>query len=286
MQTLRDKTVVITGAASGIGRALAIQAAAEGARLALSDVDTEGLAVTATRCGPGCAVRTDRLDVAERSAWAGYADAVAADLGAADVIVNNAGVALSSDIADMSYEDLEWLMSINFWGVVHGTKAFLPQIVASGDGHVVNISSLFGILSVPSQSAYNAAKFAVRGFTESLRTEMLAARLPVGVTCVHPGGIRTAIARNGRGDARHDAAAIAAHFDEKLAKTSAEKAAQGIWRGVRRGKARVLVGPDAKVLDVLVRLTGAGYQRVVARTAGRAGPPVRWIERAPREVRS
>lgn len=271
MQTLSGKTVVITGAASGIGRALAIQAAGEGARLALSDVDTDGLEATKRMCGSAAQVRTDRLDVADREAWTAYAEQIAQHYGTVNVIVNNAGVALSSNIVDMSYDDFEWLMNINFWGVVHGTKAFLPHLIASGDGHVVNISSLFGILSVPSQSAYNAAKFAVRGFTEALRMEMQVAGHPVGVTCVHPGGIKTAIARNGRGDVVHDAAEVAAHFDENLARTTPEKAAEVIWTAVRRGRARALVGADAKALDLLVRLLGSGYQRIIARNSERVG---------------
>lgn len=138
-------------------------------------------------CGGSADVRVDRLDVADREAWARYARSVSESHGTTNVIVNNAGVALSSNVVDMSYDDFEWLMGINFWGVIHGTKTFLPQLIESGDGHVVNISSLFGLMSVPSQSAYNAAKFGVRGFTEALRMEMHVAGHPVGVTCVHPG---------------------------------------------------------------------------------------------------
>lgn len=269
MQTLHGKTVVITGAGSGIGRALAIQASGEGARLAISDIDADGLAATARMCGSGADLHTARLDVADRAAWTPYAAEVFERFGHVNVIVNNAGVALSSNIIDMSYDDLEWLMNINFWGVVHGTKTFLPHLVESGDGHVVNISSLFGLLAVPSQSAYNAAKFAVRGFTEALRMEMQDAGHPVGVTCVHPGGIKTSIARSGRGDALHDPAEVAAHFDENLARTTPERAAEVIWRAVRRNKARALVGTDAKVLDLVVRLLGSGYQPVVGRAVGR-----------------
>lgn len=265
MQTLSGKTVVITGAGSGIGRALAVQASNEGARLALSDIDLDGLAETKRLCS-GSDVRTDRLDVADRAAWSDYASAIAEHYGTVNVVINNAGVALSSNIVDMSYDDFDWLMGINFWGVVHGTKAFLPHLIASGDGYVVNISSLYGLMSVPSQAAYNSAKFGVRGFTEALRMEMKLAEHRVGVTCVHPGGIKTAIARNARGDAFHDAAELAAHFDEALARTTPEKAARTIWGAVRRRKARVLVGPDAKLLDLVVRALGSGYQRVLLRT--------------------
>jgi short-subunit dehydrogenase len=163
-------------------------------------------------------------------------------------------------------------MDIDFWGVVHGTKEFLPHLVDSGDGHLVNISSLFGLLGMPGQSAYNAAKFAVRGFTEALRLEMLANRRPVTVSCVHPGGIRTAIARNARTTASHDQAAVARFFDSRLARTSADRAARTILDGMLAGKPRILVGGDAKLLDLWVRLVGARYQRPVAAVAGRVTP--------------
>lgn len=269
MTSLSNKVVAITGAGSGIGRALALQAAAEGAALALSDIDEAGLAETAKRCGANAQVRTDRIDVSDRDAVEAWAASVVDEFGRVNIIVNNAGVSLSSNIRDMSYEDFEWLMGINFWGVVHGTKAFLPAVIGSGDGHVVNISSLFGLLAVPSQSAYNAAKFGVRGFTEALRMEMLVDKLPVHVTCVHPGGIKTNIARNGRGDEFHDAEEVADFFDEELAITSPEDAAAAIWTAVRRNRPRVLVGTDAKILDKLVRLVGSGYQRVAARVSQR-----------------
>ena len=155
--------------------------------------------------------------------------------------------------------------------MVHGTRAFLPHLIASGDGAVVNVSSIFGILAVPGQSAYNAAKFAVRGFTEALRQEMLADRLPVAVTCVHPGGVRTAIARNAAAAGDTDQAGNAAFFDDHLARTTPERAAEVIVEAMLAEKARVLVGADARLLDALVRLTGSGYQRVVARLAGRSG---------------
>ncbi len=163
-------------------------------------------------------------------------------------------------------------MDVDFWGVVHGTKAFLPHLIASGDGHLVNISSLFGLLSMPGQSAYNAAKFAVRGFTESLRQEMIIAGHPVQVTCVHPGGIKTAIVRNSGAVDSLDAEALAEFFDRKLAKTSAESAAKTITRAVIGNRARSVVGMDAKVLDAFVRLVGPRYQRVFATLAKRMMP--------------
>ncbi len=274
MRTLDGKVVVITGAASGIGRALALACAGRGSSLALSDIDEVGLAETARLAeGAGAReVRTDRVDVSERAAVAAYASDVAAHFGRVDVVVNNAGVALSGDIADLSYPDLDWIVGINFWGVVHGTKEFLPHLVASGDGHVVNISSLFGLVSMPGQGAYNATKYAVRGFSEALRAEMLVAGLPVGVTVVHPGGIRTAIARNARAAPGVDQAENARLFDEQLARMDAADAAEVILRGVLAGKARVLVGVDAHLVHHAAKLLGSRYQDVVARRARRLRP--------------
>jgi NAD(P)-dependent dehydrogenase (short-subunit alcohol dehydrogenase family) len=274
MKTLTDKVVVITGAGSGIGRALALDAAARGAVLALSDVDEVGLAETAERARRRTAreVRTDVVDVRDRDAVAAYAAAVADQLGGVNVVVNNAGVALTANVEDVAYEDFRWVMDIDFWGVVHGTKEFLPYLIASGDGHVVNISSLFGLLGMPSQSAYNAAKFAVRGFTEAFRQEMLIAGYPVQVSCVHPGGIKTAIARNARAAQGEDQASMAEFFDRKLARMSPEKAASVIIEGVLADKPRIVVGSDAKLLDTFVRLVGPRYQRVVAGASNRMLP--------------
>jgi NAD(P)-dependent dehydrogenase (short-subunit alcohol dehydrogenase family) len=274
MRTLDGKVVVITGAGSGIGRALALDIAARGGLLALSDWDEVGLMETAAlvQSTANREVRTDKLDVRDRDAMRGYAASVARDLGRVNVIVNNAGVALHGDFEEVSYDDFEWVMDVDFWGVVHGTKEFLPHLISSGDGHVVNISSLFGLMGMPGQTAYNAAKFGVRGFTEALRTEMLVSRHPVQVTCVHPGGIRTAIARNARATASHDQAQVARHFDTKLARMTPERAAAVIVAGILADRPRVVVGADAKVLDVLVRLVGPRYQRVVARAARRLAP--------------
>ena len=265
------KVCVITGAASGIGRALAYDLAKRGALLALSDVDDVGLAETARQAVRlGAQVRTDRLDVSDRPAVLAYADAVVAHFGVVNVVINNAGIAFTGDIEEMAFSDIEHVMNIDFWGVVNGTKAFLPYLIASGDGHVVNISSLFGLLATPSQGAYNAAKFAVRGFTEALRQEMLVAGHPVRVTCVHPGGVATAIARNAGAAPGREAAALTDFFDRHLARTSPEHPSRTILRGVEHGHPRVLVGLDARVLDLLVRLTGSGYQRVGAMLARRA----------------
>jgi NAD(P)-dependent dehydrogenase (short-subunit alcohol dehydrogenase family) len=271
MKTLDGKVVVITGAASGIGRALALDTASRGARLAISDVDVTGLQETAdlVKQATGQEVRVDKLDVRDRAAWKQYADAVVEELGGVNLVVNNAGVALHGDFTDVTDEQFDFVMDVDFWGVVNGTRAFLPHLIASGDGHVVNISSLFGLMAVPGQTAYNAAKFGVRGFTEALRQEMVAAGHPVAVTCVHPGGIQTAIARNAQTAGGHDQAEFARFFDKHLAKTSAETAAATIVKGVLGDKPRVLIGLDAKVLDLLVRITGSGYQAVVGRVTSR-----------------
>ena len=277
MKTLDGKVVVITGAGSGIGRELALQAARQGAVLALSDWDEVGLVETARQVQTSTPrlqreVRTDKVDVRDRQAMHEYAASVRRELGRVNVIVNNAGVALHGDFEEVSYDDFEWVMDVDFWGVVQGTKEFLPHLIESGDGHVVNISSLFGLLSMPGQTAYNSAKFAVRGFTEALRQEMIIAKHPVKVTCVHPGGIKTAIVRNARTTASHDQAHVARHFDTKLARMTAERAATVILDGVLANKPRVVVGTDAKVLDLFVRLVGARYQRVFTLAARRLGP--------------
>lgn len=271
MKSLDGKVVVITGAASGIGRALALDTAGKGARIAISDVDVTGLQETAdlVRAATGQEAHVAKLDVRDRDAWKQYADAVAEELGGVNVVVNNAGVALHGDFTDVTDEQFDLVMDVDFWGVVNGTRAFLPHLIASGDGHVVNISSLFGLMAVPGQTAYNAAKFGVRGFTEALRQEMLAAGHPVQVTCVHPGGIQTAIARNAQTAGGHDQAEFARFFDKHLAKTSAETAAATIVKGVLGNRARVLIGLDAKALDLLVRVTGSGYQAVVSRVTAR-----------------
>ena len=271
VSSLAGKVVVITGAGSGIGRALALAAAADGAKLALSDIDVAGLAETVRLAG-GATVRSDQLDVRDQPAVAAYAAAVAAEFGTVNVVINNAGVSVTGGVLEVGYADFEWVMDINFWGVVKGTKEFLPYLIASGDGYLVNLSSLFGLLSVPRQSAYNAAKFAVRGFTESVRQEMLAAGHPVRVSCVHPGGIKTAIVRNCRVAPGEDHAALVDFFDRRLAKTSADRAAAVILAGVLAGKPRILVGADAKVLHALATVLGARHQRLMAGVSARLMP--------------
>jgi NAD(P)-dependent dehydrogenase (short-subunit alcohol dehydrogenase family) len=201
MKHLDDKVAAVTGAGSGIGRALALHLADRGCRLALSDVDAAGLAETERLLeGRARAVTTAAVDVADEAAVLAWADAVVADHGRANLVFNNAGVAMSGTVASHSTDDYRWIMGINFWGVVHGTKAFLPHLEASGEGHVVNISSVFGLTAQPLMSGYNASKYAVRGFTESLRQDLELTRSCVSATCVHPGGIKTNIARSARLD--------------------------------------------------------------------------------------
>jgi len=267
------KVCVITGAGSGIGRALALNLAGQGAKLALSDMDSVGLAETVRQVEAlGADVKSDHLDVTQREAVLSYADAVVAHFGKVNQVYNNAGIAFHGEVERSEFKDIERIMDVDFGGVVNGTKAFLPHVIASGDGHIVNVSSLFGLLSIPGQSAYNAAKFAVRGFTESLRQEMLIAKHPVKVTCVHPGGIKTAIARNATMPDGDDQATFAQFFDRRLARTTPEEAAKTITTGVRKGKPRVLIGADAKFLDAWVRIVGPSYQRVVATVTSRVLP--------------
>ena len=274
MKTFDGRVAAITGAGSGIGRALAHDLAKRGAHLALCDIDEVGLAETVAGCeGFGVKVTSQRVDVADRAAVHAWADQVVADHGKVNLIFNNAGVALGATIEAMSYEDFEWLMSINFWGVVHGTKAFLPHLKAAGEGHIVNLSSVFGLISIPSQSAYNAAKFGVRGFTDALRMELEVADCGVSCTTVHPGGIKTNIARNARMDPSiaamgSDPASAGRDFD-KIAMTKPEKAARQILKAVEEDKRRALIGPDAKLIDLLSRLPAGVYQRALVRGAKR-----------------
>jgi NAD(P)-dependent dehydrogenase (short-subunit alcohol dehydrogenase family) len=274
MESFDGRVAAITGAGSGIGRALARQLAASGAHLALSDIDDTGLAETVALCeGSAIKVTSAHLDVADRAAVYAWADAVVADHGRVNLIFNNAGVALASTVESMTYEDIDWLMGINFWGVVYGTKAFLPHLRAAGEGHVVNLSSVFGLLAIPSQSAYNAAKFAVRGFTDALRVELDIERCGVSCTTVHPGGIKTNIAKSARVDPSVRALAgdpeKARRDFEKSFITTPEKAARQILVAVRQDKRRALVGPDAKLIDLASRLPAGIYQRVIAKGATR-----------------
>ncbi|VVE76878.1 short-chain dehydrogenase [Pandoraea captiosa] len=270
MKTFTDKVAAITGAGSGMGRSLALELARRGAHLALSDIDEASAAATAAACRAlGVRVTSQRLDVAEREAVFDWARETVSAHGKVNLVFNNAGVSLSVPAATARHDDLVWLMNINFWGVVHGTQAFLPYLAASGEGHIVNTSSLFGIIAMPTQSAYNASKFAVRGFTEALRMELDLAGSPVSCTCVHPGGVATNIVAASRID---DSITALTGVDPQTHRrranklidvTSADAAARQILTGVARNARRVLVGPDARRVDKLARLLGASYQTLV-----------------------
>jgi short-subunit dehydrogenase len=267
MQSLAGKVAVITGANSGIGRALAELLATEGCHLALADINTDNLESIALDLRQhGARVSCHQLDVADRAAVFAFANTVLVDHGSAQLIINNAGVAVSQTIAELSYADFEWLMGINFWGVVHGTKAFLPHLQKNNEGHIVNVSSIFGIIGMPTQGAYNASKFAVRGFTEALRQELSTSKITV--SCVHPGGIKTNIARSARFyqgiGGQRDACRAAADF-EKLARTSPEQAAKVIVDGIKAKRPRILIGGDARLLDWIQRVLPASYPKVLAK---------------------
>ena len=274
MKSFDSKVAAITGAGSGIGRALALELGRRSCHLALSDVNEGGLAETVAQVRAlGVRVTSKKVDVANRDAVYAWADEVARDHGKVNLIFNNAGVAVGSTVEKMSYEDFEWLMNINFWGVVYGTKAFLPHLKATGEGHIINISSVFGLAGIPTQSAYNSAKFAVRGFTESLRQELDMLGYGVSASSVHPGGIKTAIVRSSRmNDSLQDLGLAVEGEDsrkkfEKALITSPDAAAKIIIEGVRRNQRRILVGPDARVYDWMVRLLPTAYQRVAVRYA-------------------
>ncbi|BCF90303.1 SDR family NAD(P)-dependent oxidoreductase [Paraburkholderia largidicola] len=276
MKNFNDRVAAITGAGSGMGRALAIRLAREGCHLALADRNATGLtetaqlaqAAAAPHIGAPLRITTCTLDVADRAAMYEWATDTARQHGRVNLVFNNAGVALSSTIDGMDYSDLEWIVGINFWGVVHGTKAFLPLLKSAGEGHIVNTSSVFGLFAQPGMSGYNATKFAVRGFTEALRQELDLMKCGVSATCVHPGGIRTAIAQSSRIAPNMVGFMIENEQQgkddfEKFFITTADEAARVILDGVRRNKRRVLIGRDARAADWLARTLPAAYQALV-----------------------
>lgn len=265
---LRDRVVAITGAGSGIGRALARALDARGCRLALADIDGAAAVATAESCRHA---RPHHLDVRDRAAVQAWAGEVAASFGRVDVAVNNAGVALAATALEQDADDLDWVLDVNLRGVVHGSQAFLPHLAASGDGHLVNISSVFGLVGMLGQSAYSASKFGVRGYSESVAIEMRSHGHPVQVHVVHPGGIRTSIADSARVARGRDRAEVARFFDERLARMAPDRAAEHIVRGIERGRSRILVGIDAHLVNLAERVLGSRYQAVVAAVA-RSGP--------------
>ena len=269
MKNFNNKVAAITGAGSGIGQQLAVLLAKQGCHLALSDVNEQGLLQTVELIkDTSVRVTTKKVNVANLEEVRTWATEVEAEHGHVNMIFNNAGVALGSTVEGASYEELEWIVGINFWGVVYGTKEFLPLIKKTGDGHIVNISSLFGLTAQPTQSAYNATKFAVRGFTESLRQELDIENCGVSALCVHPGGIRTNIANAAK---MNDSLLSLGMNPEKSAKTfnkllrcPPEEAARQILDAVQKDKRRLLIGNDAKAIDLVQRLLPTGYQKVTA----------------------
>ena len=273
MSAVRGKVAVVTGAGSGIGRALALGLAERGARLALSDIGDEGLAETVRQCrAVGAEVHQAALDVGDRAAVAAYAQAVADHYGVVHQVYNNAGVGdLATPLVETDYAVFERVLRVNLWGVVHGTKEFLPHLVASGDGHVVNVSSLNGFMGQAYMAPYCASKFAVRGFTEALRAEARVEGYPVRVTVVHPGGVRTnistaALALSARltPERRARAERRTRVYNETLFRTTPADAARTVLDGVEAGRERVLIGNDARAVDLGVRAFPAFYSRVVA----------------------
>jgi NAD(P)-dependent dehydrogenase (short-subunit alcohol dehydrogenase family) len=268
VSAVRGKVCVVTGAASGIGRALALELSARGARVAACDLNGDALA--------GVGEHQQVLDVSDHEAVDAYAAAVAEHFGVVHQLYNNAGIAFSRPVLESDHEDYERVLGVNLWGVIHGTRAFLPHLIASGDGHVVNVSSLNGYLAQPNMSHYCTSKFAVRGFTEALRMEM--AEHPVRVTVVHPGGVRTEIANAAMRDARERGLPITAEqerrhrlYNEKLLRMDPAQAARIVVDGVEAGRPRVLVGTDAKLVDVFVRLLPARYPSLMQRFERRLG---------------
>jgi len=253
MKILKGAVAVVTGAGSGIGRALALKLASQGAQLALADVNSAALEETRGLLG-SAEVRTYVVDVSNASAVEGFAAQVKQDFGRTSVLINNAGVALYGAFAELTLEEFDWLFRINFWGVIHGCKFFLPLLKAEPDAHLVNISSVFGLIGPAGQTAYAASKFAVRGFTQSLSREL--ADTNISVSCVHPGGVRTRIAENARAGAATQAqeqVQARERFDQ-VARTSPERAAEVIVSGILRNKARILIGADAYQIDFVQRL--------------------------------
>jgi NADP-dependent 3-hydroxy acid dehydrogenase YdfG len=263
MKQLQQRVAVVTGAASGIGRATAIALAKQGCRLALCDIDDQGLAETKRSIEAlGQRVTAHHVDVADKTRMERFAAEVVDAHGGANILVNNAGVSVASSFADQSLEDFEWLMGINFWGVVYGSKFFLPTLRAADEAHIVNISSVFGLVGIPLQSSYCASKFAVRGFSESLRAEL--ASTTVGVTSVHPGGVATNIAASARtnGDPKSTKmkARTVAAFRSML---PPEKAAAAIVRGIRANRARVLIARESSAIDWAKRVAPVGTSALV-----------------------
>jgi acetyl esterase/lipase/short-subunit dehydrogenase len=272
----RAKVAAITGAGSGIGRALAVELAQHGYALALADRDETGLAQTAGAVRDRAAVSLHVVDVAQKAAVDAFAGAVLRKHGQVDVVINNAGVSVVGSVAELSVDEIAWLMNVNFWGTVYGIKAFLPALLRAPDSTIVNLSSVLGIVAAPGQAAYAASKFAVRGFSDALREEL---RGKVHVLAVYPGGIKTNIARSGRIAAAADQESYRrgiAAFEQRMLTQTPDKAARLIVRGIVQKSERVLIGADARQIDLLARLLGPAAARLIAqRSASRSGRAAR-----------
>jgi short-subunit dehydrogenase len=275
MTQINGSTAAVTGAASGIGRALALELAARGCDLALADRDEAGLQSIAAEIAKtqGRKVSTHRVDVGEPAQIAEFAVAASAAHPKLNIVINNAGVALLGQFGEIEQAQMDWLFNINFWGTVHGTRAFLPILARQPEAHIVNLSSIFGIIAPPGQTAYCAAKFAVRGFSESLRHELAMANSPVRLSVVHPGGVATNIARNSRtGAGVTDNARRAQSIDrfDAVAKTTPTAAAQRIILGIEKNQPRILIGNDARFMDILQRFRPATYWAPLAKRLEKA----------------
>ncbi len=270
MTAIRGATAAVTGAASGLGRALAIELAARGADLALADRDEAGLASVAAEIAKTSPrkVSVHRVDVGDAGQIADFTKAAIAAHPGLNIVINNAGVALLGEFHEIEQAEMEWLFNINFWGVVHATRAFLPHLAGRKEAHIVNISSIYGIVAPSGQTAYSSAKFAVRGFSESLRHELQGSASPVRLSVVHPGGILTNIVRNmrtGTGVTDNERRALAIEWFNQFAKTTPKDAALRIIKGIEKNEPRILIGGDARFMDLLQRFRPATYWRVMAR---------------------
>jgi len=275
MTAIRGSTAAVTGAASGIGRALAFELALRGCDLALADRDEAGLQAAAGEITKASQrkVTVHRVDVSEPEQITAFAEAASAAHPNLNIVINNAGVALLGQFGEIEQAQMEWLFNINFWGVVHGTRAFLRQLSRQREAHIVNISSIFGIIAPPGQSAYCAAKFAVRGFSESLRHELSMANSPIKLSVVHPGGVATNIARNSRTGAGVINNARRAESIERfdaLARTTPTAAALRIIAGIEKNQPRILIGNDARFLDLLQRFRPGTYWKMMQRQIEKA----------------
>ncbi len=264
MKHLKGRVAVVTGAGSGIGQATSILLAKEGCHLAIADINEDGLNQTLRQIkGSDCNVSSHLLDVSDVDAMSAFSESVIKTHGEVHLLINNAGVATSDLVLDGSLKDFKWLMDINFWGVIYGCHLFLPYMVKSDRAHIVNVSSIFGLAGIPSQSPYCSSKFAVRGFTESLRSELMGTH--VTVSCVHPGGVDTNIERNSRHRKSFNGVSHEQMIEEFKNKTvnSPENAAKILLKGIKANKEKIFIGWDSKFIDILTRFFPVFYSRIL-----------------------